>query len=77
MPLADSEAAEVRRRAPLLEQGAGRCPVKVAQRAQKKQTSMTMTRASLIHKGIIYPPSQGRVAFTVPGMADYISRLKD
>lgn len=49
----------------------------LAQRAEKKQTSMTMTRASLIHKGIIYPPSQGRVAFTVPGMADYISRLKD
>lgn len=49
----------------------------LATRAQKKQSSMTMTRSSLIRKGIIYPPALGRVAFTVPGMADYISRLSD
>lgn len=49
----------------------------LASRAQKKQSSMTMTRSSLIRKGIIYPPALGRVAFTVPGMADYISRFGD
>lgn len=36
---------------------------------------MTMTRASLIDKGIIYAPALGTVAFTVPGMADYVRRL--
>lgn len=49
----------------------------LATRAQKKQSSMTMTRSSLIRKGIIYSPALGRVAFTVPGMADYISRFND
>ena len=49
----------------------------LAQRAQKKQSSMTMTRSSLIRKGIIYAPTLGRLAFTVPGMADYIQRLKE
>jgi hypothetical protein len=36
-----------------------------------------MTRSSLIRKGIIYPPALGRVAFTVPGMSDCISRFND
>ena len=36
-----------------------------------------MTRSCLIRKGIIDPPALGRVAFTVPGMADYISRFSD
>jgi hypothetical protein len=35
------------------------------------------TRSSLIRKGIIYAPALGRVAFTVTGMADYISRFSD
>lgn len=48
----------------------------LAQRSGRKQSSMTMTRASLIDKGIIYPPALGRVAFTVPGMAEYINRLE-
>ncbi|GAB2748248.1 ATP-binding protein [Sinomonas soli] len=49
----------------------------LAERAGRKQSSMTMTRAALISKGVIYPPALGRVAFTVPGMADYIRRLND
>lgn len=49
----------------------------LADRAHKKHSSMTMTRSSLLRKGIIYPPALGKVAFTVPGMADYISRLND
>lgn len=47
----------------------------LALRAGKKQSSMTMSRSTLIRKGIIYAPALGRVAFTVPGMADYIFRL--
>ncbi|WP_196867573.1 ATP-binding protein [Arthrobacter sp. CAN_A212] len=46
----------------------------LAERSGRKQSSMTMTRASLISKGVIYAPSLGRVAFTVPGMDDYIQR---
>ncbi|MCC6496316.1 MAG: ATP-binding protein [Propionibacteriaceae bacterium] len=32
-------------------------------------------RQSLIRKGLIYVPERGRVAFSVPGMADYIARV--
>lgn len=56
---------------------AGSATGELAERAGRKQSSMTMTRASLIAKGVIYPPALGRVAFTVPGMAQYINRLKD
>jgi hypothetical protein len=56
---------------------AGSATGELAYRAGRKQSSMTMTRASLIAKGVIYPPALGRVAFTVPGMAQYINRLKD
>jgi hypothetical protein len=31
-------------------------------------------RASLIDKGIIYAPERGRISFTVPGMAAFITR---
>jgi hypothetical protein len=53
----------------------GSSTAELARRAQKKQSSMTMTRGSLIDKGIIYSPALGSVAFTVPGMADYVKRL--
>lgn len=56
---------------------AGSSTAKLALTAEKKQSSMTMTRASLIEKGIIYSPALGSVAFTVPGMADYVKRLRD
>lgn len=32
------------------------------------------TRARLIHKGLLYAPEHGLIAFTVPGMADFIAR---
>lgn len=32
------------------------------------------TRAQMLHKGMIYAPEHGKVAFTVPGMAGYIAR---
>ncbi len=31
-------------------------------------------RANLIHKGLVYAPEHGLIAFTVPGMADFVSR---
>lgn len=34
-------------------------------------------RARLIHKGLVYAPEHGLVAYTVPGMADYINRQVD
>ena len=54
---------------------AGSGTATLAARAGRKMTSMTMTRGSLIRKGIIYAPSLGQVAFTVPGMADYVRRV--
>jgi hypothetical protein len=32
------------------------------------------TRAKLIHKGLLYAPEHGLIAFTVPGMATFIVR---
>nr|WP_277626235.1 ATP-binding protein [Arsenicicoccus piscis] len=46
----------------------------VAKRLGKKLTSLGPARASLIAKGLIYAPEHGRVAFTVPRMADFINR---
>jgi hypothetical protein len=40
----------------------------------KRATAVAPTRATLIHKGLIYAPQHGLVAFTVPGMADFINR---
>lgn len=37
-----------------------------------KETSMT--RTVLIETGLIYPPERGKVAFTVPGMGEFIRR---
>ncbi|HEX4864995.1 MAG TPA: ATP-binding protein [Acidimicrobiales bacterium] len=34
-------------------------------------------RARLIHKGLVYAPEHGLVAYTVPGMADFINRQVD
>lgn len=35
------------------------------------------TRAKLIHKGLVYSPEHGRIAYTVPGMASFILRQVD
>ena len=35
------------------------------------------TRANLIHKGLVYAPEHGQIAFTVPGMADFLHRQTD
>jgi hypothetical protein len=46
----------------------------VAGRLGRKITSLGPIRAKLIAKGLIYAPEHGIVAFTVPGMADFIKR---
>lgn len=38
------------------------------------QRSMSTVRKELIAKGLVYMPERGRIAFTVPGMADFIHR---
>lgn len=49
----------------------------VATRMKSNIKSLGPTRAQLIHKGLIYAPDHGVVAFTVPGMADFIGRQVD
>lgn len=46
----------------------------VARRLGKKATAVGPTRANLIFKGLVYAPEHGVIAFTVPGMADFITR---
>lgn len=46
----------------------------VAARLEKKTSSIGPTRANLLHKGLIYAPDHGVVAFTVPGMSGFITR---
>lgn len=43
----------------------------------REPSSLSPTRAELIRKGLIYAPEYGRVAYTVPGMADFIRRQYD
>lgn len=40
----------------------------------KNSSELSVVRAELIRKGLIYAPRYGHVAFTVPGMAGYIER---
>lgn len=46
----------------------------VASRLNKKVQSLGPIRAGLIHKGLIYAPDHGVIAFTVPGMEAFIGR---
>ncbi|HTW19973.1 MAG TPA: ATP-binding protein [Mycobacteriales bacterium] len=46
----------------------------VARRLGRAPTSFGPARASLISKGLIYAPEHGVIAFTVPGMAEFIQR---
>ncbi len=46
----------------------------IAARLGKKQASLGPIRAGLISKGLVFAPEHGLVAFTVPGMANFISR---
>jgi AAA ATPase domain len=46
----------------------------LAVRLGRKQASLGPVRANLIAKGLVYSPEHGRIAFTVPGMAEFIAR---
>jgi hypothetical protein len=46
----------------------------VARRLGRRPTSLGPARANLIAKGLVYAPEHGVVAFTVPGMANFIRR---
>lgn len=46
----------------------------VARRLGRAPTSLGPARASLIAKGLVYAPEHGVIAFTVPGMAEFIGR---
>lgn len=46
----------------------------VATRLTKKPSALGPVRAKLIDKGLVYAPEYGLIAFTVPGMADFIHR---
>lgn len=46
----------------------------IAARLSRKPASLGPVRANLIAKGLIYAPDHGVVAFTVPGMASFITR---
>lgn len=48
----------------------------VARRLGKRASSVGPTRASLIERGLVYAPEHGLIAFTVPGMADFIRRQR-
>lgn len=48
----------------------------VARRLGKKLTALSPVRSQLIGSGLIYSPRRGEVAFTVPGMDQYIERQK-
>jgi hypothetical protein len=46
----------------------------VARRLGKEASAVGPARANLIHKGLVYAPEHGVIAFTVPGMSDFIMR---
>jgi hypothetical protein len=46
----------------------------IAQRLGRVTTSLGPARAQLIAKGIIYAPEHGLLAYTVPGMSDFVRR---
>ena len=46
----------------------------IAQRLNRSANSLSMVRKSLLKKGMIYSPSIGAVAYTVPLFAEYLRR---
>jgi hypothetical protein len=39
-----------------------------------RTSDISVARNQLIKKGLVYPPERGLLAFTVPGMHDFIGR---
>lgn len=46
----------------------------VAAMGRKRVSDLSVARNELIKKGLLYAPERGLLAFTVPGMSDFISR---
>ena len=46
----------------------------VASRLKRRPSDVSVARDQLIKKGLLYAPDRGHVAFTVPGMADFVTR---
>ncbi len=49
----------------------------VARRMELKPSSLGPYRANLINKGLVYAPAHGLLAYTVPGMAEYVHRNRE
>jgi hypothetical protein len=46
----------------------------VAGRLSRRPSDVSVARDQLIKKGLLYAPDRGTIAFTVPGMAEFIVR---
>ncbi|HEY3240569.1 MAG TPA: ATP-binding protein [Acidimicrobiia bacterium] len=46
----------------------------VARRMVRRPSDVSVARDQLIKKGLLYAPDRGTIAFTVPGMAEFIAR---
>ena len=46
----------------------------IANELSVKATSVAPRRATLIHKGMLYSPSHGEIAFTVPMFDEFLRR---
>lgn len=46
----------------------------VATAMGRRRSQLSVARDQLIRRGLVYAPQRGRLAFTVPGMADYVLR---
>ena len=43
-------------------------------RMGKRPSDVSVARDQLIRKGLLYAPDRGTIAFTVPGMAEFVRR---
>lgn len=58
--------------------GDGSAAVADIARAMRRRTSdLSVARNELIKKGLVYAPARGLLAFTVPGMPDFVNREPD
>ena len=48
----------------------------IATRLGKRNNQLGPARANLIAKGLIYAPAYGAIAFTVPGMGEFVARQR-
>lgn len=48
----------------------------VAKRLRRRPSDVSVARDQLIKKGLLYAPDRGTIAFTVPGMSEFIERQR-